>query len=427
MSDNKTEKTDKAATSADNTAMAAGIIRTVQQVLHDTADSRDELPPGTAGSMGMMLCIAMDLLDCSPKSALKTSLGDVAHLLGAAFLEKTKVSPTISGACADIIKHIIEGTDTAASGSGCSCGSCGKCSGSAREDAHGRKYVATIPAPPDLAEAGIDTIELWEDRPISAAMKENAIQAARAAADMMKDVDGLKDESAGLMELVAMGGLKDDKTRKQILEQVVKLLKKTAALKKNVDALDKGNIDKVAAGEALKKEVEDVGKERDAMAAEKGLRVPDWRDGAGTAEKVSGSARTQEGKPEDKPAKPEAKPEDKPAPKKEDKPAPKKEKVSKSKPADGTAEVSGYFTPEEAAKLIKDIREWLSQCRDGHRLGDLINSIEYCFKLSDGQLGELIGVSSRLVCKVRHGRPSPFTLARFTEVFGTDGGAKEEK
>ncbi|MBR5681154.1 MAG: helix-turn-helix domain-containing protein, partial [Clostridia bacterium] len=91
-----------------------------------------------------------------------------------------------------------------------------------------------------------------------------------------------------------------------------------------------------------------------------------------------------------------------------------------------TAEVSGYFTPEEAAKLIKDIREWLSQCRDGHRLGDLINSIEYCFKLSDGQLGELIGVSSRLVCKVRHGRPSPFTLARFTEVFGTDGGAKEE-
>ena len=104
MSDNKTEKTEKAATSADNTAMAAGIIRTVQQVLHDTADSRDELPPGCAGSMGMMLCIAMDLLDCSPKSALKTSLGDVAHILGAAFLEKTKVSPTISAALADIIK-----------------------------------------------------------------------------------------------------------------------------------------------------------------------------------------------------------------------------------------------------------------------------------------------------------------------------------
>lgn len=406
MSDKKTEKTDKAATSADNTAMAAGIIRTVQQVLHDTADSRDELPPGTAGSMGMMLCIAMDLLDCSPKSALKTSLGDVAHLLGAAFLEKTKVSPTISAACADIIKHIIEGGDTAASGSGCSCGSCGKCSGRAREDERGRKYVATIPAPPDLAEAGIDTIELWEDRPISAAMKDSAIRATRAAAELMKDVDGLKDESAGLMELVAMGGLNDEKTKKQIMEQVVKLLKKVAAMKKNVDALEKGHIDKVAKPEA---------KPEDKPAEAK----------------------------EEKPAKPEAKPEDKPAakpaPKKgtrhfavldaEGKPAvgvpdntPVKEKV---KP-DGTAEVSGYFTPEEAAKLIKDIREWLSQCRDGHRLGDLINSIEYCFKLSDGQLGELIGVSSRLVCKVRHGRPSPFTLARFTEVFGTDGGAKEE-
>ena len=384
MSDKKTKKTDKAATSADNTAMAAGIIRTVQEVLHDTADNRDELPPGTAGSMGMMLCIAMDLLDCSPKSALKTSLGDVAHILGAAFMEKTKVSPTISAACADIIKHIIEGPDTAA-GSGCSCGSCGKCSGSAREDERGRKYVATIPAPPDLADAGIDTIELWEDRPISAEMKDNAIRAARAAADLMKDVDGLKDESAGLMELVAMGGLKDDKTRKQILEQVVKLLKEVAAMKKNVDALEQGNIDKVAKPEAKPEDK---------------------------------PAEAKEEKPEAKPAKPEEKP--------ESKPEPKKAKVSKSKPADGTAEVSGYFTQEETAKLIEDIRAWLSECREGHRLGDLINSIEYCFKLSDGQLGELIGVSSRLVCKVRHGRPSPFTLARFTEVFGTDGGAKEE-
>lgn len=406
MSDKKTEKTEKAAASADNTAMAAGIIRTVQEVLHDTADNRDELPPGTAGSMGMMLCIAMDLLDCSPKSALKTSLGDVAHILGAAFMEKTKVSPTISAACADIIKHIIEGPDTAA-GSGCSCGSCGKCSGSAREDERGRKYVATIPAPPDLADAGIDTIELWEDRPISAEMKDNAIRATRAVAELMKDVDGLK----------------DDKTRKQIMAQVVKLLKEVAAMKKNVDALEKGNIDKAAAGEALKKEVEDIGKERDAMAKAAMSGSVDTT-GKLPGKPVQNIPDTAFGPcvdlypPADKSSKPEEKP--------ESKPEPKKEKVSKSKPADGTAEVSGYFTPEEAAKLIKDIREWLSQCRDGHRLGDLINSIEYCFKLSDGQLGELIGVSSRLVCKVRHGRPSPFTLARFTEVFGTDGGAKEE-
>ena len=420
MSDKKTEKTEKAATSADNTAMAAGIIRTVQEVLHDTADNRDELPPGTAGSMGMMLCIAMDLLDCSPKSALKTSLGDVAHILGAAFLEKTKVSPTISAACADIIKHIIEGGDTAASGSGCSCGSCGKCSGSAREDERGRKYVATIPAPPDLADAGIDTIELWEDRPISAAMKDNAIQAARAAAELMKDVDGLKDESAGLMELVAMGGLKDDKTRKQILAQVVKRLKEVAAMKKNVDALEQGNIDKAAAGEVLKKEVEDIGKERDAMAKAAMSGSVDTT-GKLQGKPVQNIPDTAFGPcvdlypPADKSSKPEEKP--------ESKPEPKKAKVSKSKPADGTAEVSGYFTPEEAAKLIEDIRAWLSECREGHRLGDLINSIEYVFKLSDGQLGELIGVSARLVCKVRHGRPSPFTLARFTEVFGTDGGA----
>ena len=414
MSDKKTEKTEKAAASADNTAMAAWILRTVQQVLHDTADNRDELPPGTAGSMGMMLCIAMDLLDCSPKSALKTSLGDVAHILGAAFMEKTKVSPTISAACADIIKHIIEGGDTAA-GSGCSCSSCGKCSGSAREDERGRKYVATIPAPPDLADAGIDTIELWEDRPISAEMKDNAIRATRAAAELMKDVDGLKDEAAGLMELVAMGGLKDDKTRKQILAQVVKLLHEVAAMKKNVDALEQGNIDKAAAGEALKKEVEDIGKERDAMAKEdkpaakpesptiKHIAITDKNGKKKVVSAIDGNAKCYTGT--------------------EDKPEPKKAKVSKSKPADGTAEVSGYFTPEETAKLIEDIRAWLSECREGHRLGDLINSIEYCFKLSDGQLGELIGVSSRLVCKVRHGRPSPFTLARFTEVFGTDGGA----
>ena len=405
MSDNKTEKTEKAATSADNTAMAAGIIRTVQQVLHDTADSRDELPPGTAGSMGMMLCIAMDLLDCSPKSALKTSLGDVAHILGAAFLEKTKVSPTISAALADIIKHIIKGGDTVAGSRG-SCGSCGKCSGNAREDEHGRKYVATIPAPPDLAAAGIKTIELWEDLPINAAMKDNAIRAAREAAELMKRVDGLKDESAGLMELVAMGGLNDDKTRKQIMEQVVKLLKETAALKNDIDTLDDGK----------------------APAD----RVPDWRDTASGADQCSASREHVSERRTDTTGKLQGKPvgEDKPAAKPEEKPAthaPKKEKVSKSKPADGTAEVSGYFTPEEAEKLIEDIREWLSQCRDGHRLGDLINSIEYCFKLSDGQLGELIGVSARLVCKVRHGRPSPFTLARFTEVFGTDGGAKEEK
>ena len=53
-----------------------------------------------------------------------------------------------------------------------------------------------------------------------------------------------------------------------------------------------------------------------------------------------------------------------------------------------------------------------------------MTSIEEVFKLSDGQLGELVGISSRLVCNVRHGRPSPSALVKFTETFGNEGGVK---
>lgn len=202
--------------------------------------------------------------------------------------------------------------------------------------------------------------------------------------------------------------------------------------------------------------VDSLKKKDDATAA----RVPDWRDAqsapnsgvlrdaTGEDGKTSGSARTQEDtKPEDKPA---AKPEgptiktiaitDKNGKKKvvsaidgnakcytgtESKPAAK----SAAKPAkenvkpDGTVEVSGFFSPEQKEKLIADIRAYLSEFHDGHRLSELIEDIKQSFELSDGMIGELIGVSARLITHVRHGRKSPYTLSRFTEVFGVDGGA----
>jgi hypothetical protein len=89
--------------------------------------------------------------------------------------------------------------------------------------------------------------------------------------------------------------------------------------------------------------------------------------------------------------------------------------------------VSGYYTPEEAAELIGKIRDWLSGCRDRHSLADLMESIKQKFKLFDSQLGELLGISDRLVGHVRHGRPSPFAKARFVEVFGTAGGADADR
>ena len=88
--------------------------------------------------------------------------------------------------------------------------------------------------------------------------------------------------------------------------------------------------------------------------------------------------------------------------------------------------VSGYYTPDEAAALIEKIRAWLGGCREGHRLADLMESIKAEFKLYDGQLGELLGISGRLVGYVRHGRPSPFALSRFTEVFGEAGASTDE-
>lgn len=96
-----------------------------------------------------------------------------------------------------------------------------------------------------------------------------------------------------------------------------------------------------------------------------------------------------------------------------------------AKPAKTAAEVGAWYTPDEAAALIGKIRGWLSGCREGHRLADLMESIKQEFHLYDSQLGELLGISGRLVGYVRHGRPSPFALTRFTEIFGTDGSARE--
>lgn len=401
---------------AANIESAAGIIRTVQRVLRGTAESRDALPPGSTGSMSTMLCIAMDLMPCSERGALKTSLGDVAHILGAAFLEKTAVSPTIAAALSEIIEHATE-KDKAA---------CDGCSGS------GRKYIATIQPPPDVAAAGIKAIEIWSEVPLSdedlAARRVEAIDAARRGVEKNKELDSLMKETDSLTELVAKGGLKDGETRKQILQRLFALLHEVGGLKKDVDGLPGGKAPRVE-------------------------RVPDWRDtqrvpGGGVLRDATDSARTQgdatgsaeamrgsvgtaekfQGKPvgakEDGASTAEAVSERKPDTTGHTPcaaPEPKKKKAPKGKPADGTAEISGYFTPEEAAALKARIREWLSKCNSGHCLGDLMTSIEDVFNLSDGQLGELVGISSRLVCNVRHGRPSPSAKARFTEVFGFGG------
>lgn len=93
---------------------------------------------------------------------------------------------------------------------------------------------------------------------------------------------------------------------------------------------------------------------------------------------------------------------------------------------DGIIQVSGYYTPDEAEALIGRIRDWLSGCRDRHRLADLMESIKREFHLYDSQLGELLGISDRLVGHVRHGRPSPFAKARFAEVFGEAGASTDE-
>lgn len=406
-----TNETNKNET-ADNTAMAAGIIRTVQHVLRDTAGSREALPPGFAGSMGMMLCVAMDLLPCPVRGAVKTSLGDVAHILGTAFREKTAVSPTVASALSDIIGNATGKVSLPEPGAVDECG---------------RQYVAAIQPPPDVAAAGIARIELWAEKaPVGLealdAMRAEAVAAARRGAEIGKALDHLRRESDSLMDLVKNGALRDEAARGQVLRRIADLIRRTGVLKKDVDGLPGG---KPAPAE----------------------RVPDWRDGASTAEKVSGSARTRGdatgtadqlhgGKPvaEGKPSantpdtafgkridlSPSADKSSKPAAK-----APKPKTPKEDVKPDGTAEVAGFFTPEETGELIEKIRAWLENCRDGHRLSDLMESIRLQFELSDPQLGELLGISDRLVCHVRHGRKSPFALARFTEVFGTAGGAKE--
>ena len=361
---------------ANGLQQATGIIWTVSSVLNYANHEKEALPASAAGALGEMLGKAKDRLAMLRDSSELSNLEAAAHILSVSHADKIPVSPTISGALTDILLNVME---------------------------------------------------------------SNTMYAAALQKRVM---DELRDESAGLMELVKMGGLKDEKLRKQILAHAINLLREVADLKKNVDGLEKEKTGKAA----FLAEVEANRKERDAMAAEKGLRVPDWRDGASAAEDDPDTARGEqislfpdEDKPS-KPAKPEVKPAAKPAPKKgtrhfavlndegkpvvgvpDDKPA--KEKV---KP-DGTVEVSGFFSPEEKEKLIANIREYLSGLHDGHRLSELVENIKLHFNLLDGEIGELIGVSDRLITHVRHGRPSPFTLARFTEVFGTDGGTKEEK
>ena len=415
MNENKTKKTATTGQAAenrkaDNTAMASGIIRTVQHVLRDTAVNRDPLPPGSAGSLGTMLCIAMDLLPCSERGAVKTSLGDVAHILGAAFLERTPVSPTIAAALADIIQHATENGHTP-------CGTV---------DDRGRKYVATIQPPPDVAAAGITAIEIWSEAPLKPedvnALRMNMVKSARRGVEMNEELDRLREETDSLAELVAKGALKDGKTREQVIQRLTALLGNVGKLKKDVDGLP--------GGAALKAEVEANKKERDARATARMKRVPDWRDtqrvscsgvlrdATGGSDAGADSAQTQ--KPQDKlEAKSTAAKHATCAG-----PCSRGAEHKNGAACGGTAEVSTYYTPEEAENLIVRIREWFSACKREHDLSDLATTIEKIFRLSDGQLGELAGISSRLVCHVRHGRPSPFAKARFTEVFGFDGGAK---
>ena len=368
---------------------AAGIIWTATTILNRTNQSKEALPVSVAGALGEMLTNARErLLDTREESKMG-DLSAVEHILKVARQEKVQVSPTISGALTDILVDFTEGMlkDPAVLSGGHRCDhKCGHgCGGLCTHDNPEAQHVVTLPLnDPELNRLGVDEIELWS--------------------------------------VPAAGGGNTPESKDKLKEKLLNVLRRVRETKERVNA----ELDRRKAQSAFKKDVEDAGKERDAMAAEKGLRVPDWRDtqgvpGSGSLRNATGTAEddpdTARGEQislfpdEDKPSKP-AKPEVKPA----------KEKV---KP-DGTVEVSGFFSPEEAETMIGNIREWLSNCRDGHRLADILETIKQLFELTDQQIGELLGVSDRLICHVRHGRPSPFVLTRFTEVFGHAGGVKED-
>ncbi len=359
-----------------------GAISMAHTILDWSGTAGEQVPPAVAGAMADMICKAASMFDGlevdTGRSFMCGEIDTVTRILTTAYLENTPVYPMISKTLAGVLQSAMNYISRNAWGGEARSVTAGLdrkpcvCGGLCRKDNPDAEYIGTIDSP-EFSEAGIEAIELWRvtDRKENPAVKGGVPAGAPGAFSQA------------------------------LTEQLRQMLKKVGKIGERVDELH----------------------------AQRQARVPDWRDAqsapnSGVLHDATGTAdQLHGGKPveEVKPAGPEAEPAAKP----EEKPAPKKAKVSKGKPADGTAEVSGYFSPEETAELIEKIRAWLETCRDGHRLSDLMETIRLEFELSDGQLGELLGISDRLVCHVRHGRKSPFALARFTEVFGAAGGAKE--
>lgn len=377
-----------------------GAISMAHTILDWSGTSGEQVPPTVAGAMADMICKAASMFDSlegdTGRSFMCGNIDTVTRILTTAYLENTPVFPMISKTLAGVLQSAMNYISRNAWGGEARSVTAGLdrkpcvCGGLCRKDNPDAEYIGTIDSP-EFSEAGIEAIELWRvtDRKENPAVKGGVPVGAPSAFSQA------------------------------LTEHLRQMLKKVGKIGERVDELH----------------------------AQRQARVPDWRDGASTAEKVSGSARTRgdatgtadqlhggkpvaEGKPSanipdtafgkridlypsaDKSSKPAAK-------------APKPKTPKEDVKPDGTAEVAGFFTPEETGELIEKIRAWLENCRDGHRLSDLMESIRQEFELSDPQLGELLGISDRLVCHVRHGRKSPFALARFTEVFGTAGGAKE--
>ena len=347
---------DKNTAAHNGVQQASGIIWTATTILNRTNQAKEALPVSVAGALGEMLTNARHrLLDTREESKMG-DLSAVEHILKVARQENVQVSPTISGALTDILVGFTEGMlkDPAVMSGGPRCGSkCGHgCGGLCTHDNPEAQHVVTLPlTDPELNRLGVDEIELWS-LPAGTPGTGSPFNA-------------------------------------ELKVKLLKLLKRVRTMKEKVnDELDR------------KKE----------QAAS---RVPDWRDGASTAEAVpgSGSLRNATGTAEE--ACGQEKPEEKPG-------------KSKDTRRRHDMVTSAYYTPDEAEELIEKIRAWLGNCNKGHRLSDLMEAIKAEFELSDGELGELLDIQSRLICNVRHGRPSPSVMARFTEVFGHAGGAKED-
>ena len=347
---------DKNTAAHNGVQQASGIIWTATTILNRTNQAKEALPVSVAGALGEMLTNARHrLLDTREESKMG-DLSAVEHILKVARQENVQVSPTISGALTDILVGFTEGMlkDPAVMSGGHRCGSkCGHgCGGLCTHDNPEAQHVVTLPlTDPELNRLGVDEIELWS-LPAGTPGTGSPFNA-------------------------------------ELKVKLLKLLKRVREMKEKVnDELDR------------KKE----------QAAS---RVPDWRDGASTAEAVpgSGSLRNATGTAEEASGQEN-----------------QEEKPGKSKDTRRRHDMvtSAYYTPDEAEELVGKIRAWLGNCNKGHRLSDLMEAIKAEFELSDGELGELLGIQSRLICNVRHGRPSPSVMARFTEVFGHAGGAKED-